>query len=177
MPYDTWNWARSEEWPMTGVGADPDLAGWIYVAVNTRDATCCKVGRTKRRLYVRTTETTNPFYAIHVAYHVEASDTVRLESWIHYELSKRYLHHYHLITNKPSEWFQCAPHEAERVIEECLRRYFHCPQDDQGWLLENDPVELRRFRPHYNPMQLSERLRDNLEDHPYWKYLFPRLGW
>lgn len=174
--YDAWNWARREDRPITGIGPNPDLPGWIYVAVNTLDATRCKVGRTKRELYIRTTETTNPFYAIHVAYQIQPTYTQFLESWIHEQLQKRHVRYRHLITNKPSEWFQCAPHEAENVIEACLREYFpYHSDDDQGRQLEQDPVQLRRFSPHYNPQQLSERLHDNISEHQYWKYLFPNI--
>lgn len=173
--YDASNWARSEERPVTWSGANPDSYGWIYVAVNTLDATRCKVGCTRRQLYERTTETTNPFYVVHVAFQVTPNEAPQLEQWIHSQLSRWFVRYRHIVSNRPSEWFLCTPHEAEKVVEECLRLHFECPQDDGGWILEYDPVNWRCFRPHYDPIKLMDRMRDDPAMHMYWKYLFPRL--
>jgi hypothetical protein len=106
-------------------GPNPSDLGWIYVAYDVRQLDECKIGLTRGPLWNRMTETTNPYYALFVAFRVPSPN--------HFEIHKmeRFLQHKagiypipHFRSGNDSEWYAAAPESALLTLVEVFPNCF-----------------------------------------------------
>ncbi|WP_330944128.1 GIY-YIG nuclease family protein [Vibrio diabolicus] len=124
--------------------------GWIYICVDPKDISICKIGMTKRELYARMTETTNPDYIVFAAYQVPEDEARAIEKYVHRDLSRFGIDRQsHRMTGRDSEWFAINAVEATKLLEWSLS---HC-LEDSSWCFEiNRPLFNKNVR--YIPKDL-----------------------
>lgn len=104
--------------------------GWIYICVDPKDTSICKIGMTRRELYVRVTETTNPHYIIFAAYKVPEDEALEIEKYVHRDLGRYNVQREdHSLSRRKSEWFSISAVEAIKLLDWSLS---HC-LDDVSW--------------------------------------------
>jgi hypothetical protein len=111
--------------PTQPLGPNPFDLGWIYVAYDIRHLNECKIGLTRGPLWNRMTDTTNPYYALFVAFRVPASS--------HFEIGniEKFLKHKagiypipHIRSGNDSEWYRTAPDAALLTLVEVFPNCF-----------------------------------------------------
>ena len=131
---------------------------WIYIAIDIRDLSICKIGLTTGiEAYVRIKQgtTSNPFYLLFTSYDLSMVGISKKEL---YDL-ERYLHRkiedgIRIVSSGSySEWFELHPLKAESWIDSYICNAF----DLDGFSLQNEDGEVdysllnsfkEAFRPH-----------------------------
>ena len=96
-----------------------DGAGWIYVLSRREEPNILKIGRTQRSVSQRVKEINSatgvllPFGAL---YAFRGNHAAEAERVVHQALGR-----YRIRDDR--EFFEIAPHDAEHIIKECLRRH------------------------------------------------------
>jgi hypothetical protein len=109
--------------------------GWIYICVDPKDISICKIGMTRRELYSRVTETTNPHYVVFAAYKVPEDEALAIERYVHRDLERFSIERQsHRMTGRNSEWFAINSAEAIKLLDWTLS---HC-LEDASWCSETD---------------------------------------
>lgn len=118
--------------------------GWIYICVDLKDISICKIGMTRRELYSRVTETTNPHYVVFAAYKVPENESFAIERYIHRDLGRFGIERQsHRMTGRDSEWFAINAAEAIKLLDWTLT---HC-LEGVSWSFETDrPANYENIR-------------------------------
>jgi len=110
-------------------GPKPSEQGWIYVAYDVRHLEQCKIGLTRGPLWDRMTDTTNPYYALFVAFRVPASshfEIHKIEAFLQQKAGIYPVSHFR--SGNDSEWYESAPESALLHLIEIFPNCF----DDTG---------------------------------------------
>jgi hypothetical protein len=157
----------------------PHLAhGWLYIAIDARDLSICKVGLTTMedplmRVGGRSTE--NPFYCLFNSYNlgkigISRKELQDFESYMHRKFANRINF---IGTGTPSEWLNVGPFEAESQIEHYIANAFSRNGvnllDEDGEVIQSVMLEyVEKNRPHPGAVEMN-CYRNSLR--PYLQYL------
>lgn len=124
--------------------------GWIYICVDPKDISICKIGMTRRGLYERATETTNPHYIVFTAYKVPEDEAHQIEKYVHRDLSRFDIdREAHSLSGRNSEWFSINAVQAIELLNWTLT---HCLDNVSYDLDANRPSNYDEIR--YTPPEL-----------------------
>jgi hypothetical protein len=106
-------------------GPSPSDNGWIYVAYDVRHLDECKIGLTRGPLWDRMTNTTNPYYALFVAFRVPFSshfEIGKIEAFLQRKAGIDPILHFR--SGNKSEWFATTPVNALLMLIEVFPNCF-----------------------------------------------------
>lgn len=149
---------------------------WLYIAIDVRDLSICKVGITTMkspfdRVSGRSTE--NPFYCLYNSYNlgkigISKKELMDFEKYMHRKFASRVKF---IGTSTPSEWLTVGPIEAEGQIEHYIANAFS--SDELSLMDEDGEIARETFE------QFVERNRPhpyNVDSSHLWHTLKPYLN-